>query len=313
MILTVTPNAAVDKTYRVEGFRLDRVHRPSIAHTVAGGKGINVARVYQTLGGRAVCTGFLGGVQGQIVKRALAAENLAGQFVPCDGETRLCIAVIDPETGTQTEINEPGPQINQLAVSQLHRRIQGLLSHQAFRFVVLSGSLPPGAPDTLYADLIAMARSFGVKSVLDTSGAALLEGLAARPWMIKPNRVELETIGGPAADDAEAIRRANALRAGGIEVVAVTLGAGGAILAVEDGVYRAVPPSVPFASAVASGDAFLAAFLWAWTHGESPQCPESALRMATGAGAANASVIGAGFCSRESVFANAEAAEVSRA
>ena len=146
MILTVTPNAAVDKTFRIERFCLDRVHRPSAEHTVAGGKGINSARVYQTLGGQATCTGFLGGVQGQIVTKALASENLANQFVPCEGETRLCIAIIDPIAGTQTEINESGPTVSIRSVSQLLRRVQSLLTQQAFDFVVLSGSLPPGAP-----------------------------------------------------------------------------------------------------------------------------------------------------------------------
>ncbi len=311
MILTVTPNAAVDKTFRVEGFCLDRVHRPAAAHTVAGGKGINVARVYQTLGGRAVCTGLLGGVQGQIVARALSAENLANQFVPCEGETRLCIAVIDPNTGTQTEINESGPEVSRRSVSQLLRRVQSLLSQQAFDFVVLSGSLPPGAPDSLYAELIALARSGGVRTVLDTSGAALREGLAAKPWMVKPNRVELESVidtasGPPPSVEADFVARARRLREGGVEMVAVTLGAEGAILVCEQNIaYRSTAPEIAFASAVASGDAFLAAFLWAWTEGAQPRDPESALRLATGAGAANAAVLGAGFCSRESIFAHA--------
>jgi len=310
VILTVTPNAAVDKTYRVEGFRLDRVHRPSKTHTVAGGKGINVARVYQTLGGQAVCTGFLGGPQGQIVLRALAAERIAGQFVPCAGETRICIAVVDPEAGTQTEINEPGPSIDPREVSQLLRRVQSLLSQQAFEFVVLSGSLPPGAPETLFAELVAMARSFGVKSVLDTSGGALREGLAARPWMVKPNRAELESLGGPLEGEGDLFERARRIQAAGVVIAAVTLGAEGAVLLCGDRSWRAVPPKVEFASAVASGDAFLAAFLWAWTCGERRNDPETALRLATGAGAANAAVVGAGFCSRDAIFLAAQAADI---
>jgi len=303
VILTVTPNAAVDKTFRIEGFSLNRVHRPSLTHTVAGGKGINVARVYQTLGGQAVCTGFLGGAQGSIVARALAAENLPNHFVPCQGETRLCIAVIDPTTGTQTEINELGPEITMRAVSELLRRVQSLLSQQDFDFVVLCGSLPPGAPDNLYAELIRLANERGVRTVLDSSGAALREGVAAKPWMVKPNRVELESLIGEPPGDLSACRtHAEALRKQGIEVVAVTLGEQGALLVTEQGCVKATPPSVEFASAVASGDSFLAAFLWAWTHGPSPADAEYALSLACAAGAANAAVIGAGFCSRESIL-----------
>ena len=273
---------------------------------MAGGKGINVARVYQTLGGQTVSTGFLGGVQGQIVARALAAENLPNQFVPCEGETRLCIAVIDPVAGTQTEINESGPEISTRAVSQLLRRVQSLVSQPDFDFVVLSGSLPPGAPETLYAELIGIARANGVRAVLDSSGAALCEGIAAKPWMVKPNRVELESlIGAPLGDATTRAAHARRLHEGGIDVVALTLGSEGALLVSDRGCLSAVPPAVEFASAVASGDSFLAAFLWAWTHGATPGDAASALRLATGAGAANAAVVGAGFCTRDSIFARA--------
>jgi 1-phosphofructokinase family hexose kinase len=307
VILTVTPNAAVDKTFRVEGFCLNRVHRPSAVHTVAGGKGINVARVYQTLGGQAVSTGFLGGVQGQIVSRALASENLVNQFVPCEGETRLCIAAIDPSTGSQTEINESGPEISTRSVSQLLRRVQSLLSQQAFDFVVLSGSLPPGAPDSLYAELIALATRCGVRAVLDTSGRPLREGLSAKPWMVKPNRAELETaLEMPLASKEERIVQARRLYESGIAIIALTLGDEGALVVCEQGCLHAAPPAIEFASAVASGDAFLAAFLWEWTYGVTPASAHYALRLATGAGAANAAVIGAGFCTRESILVLAE-------
>lgn len=313
MILTVTPNVAVDKTFRIEGFCLDRVHRPSSAFTVAGGKGINVARVYQTLGGQALCTGFLGGAQGQIVARALASEKLNGQFVPCEGETRLCIAVIDPTTGTQTEINESGPEISSRTVSRLLRCVQSLLSQQPFDFVVLSGSLPPGAPDALYAELIALAKQKGVRTVLDSSGAALREGIAAKPWMVKPNRAEMESLlGAPCIEEAECITQARRLCNAGVTIVALTLGADGAVLVRDqEPALMAVPPTIEFASAVASGDAFLAAFLWDWSHGSQPENTVGALRLAVGAGAANAAVIGAGFCSLESIQAYAACVSIS--
>ncbi len=309
MILTVTPNATVDKTYRVDDFALDRVNRPQETLTVAGGKGINVARVYRTLGGQALAAGFLGGAQGQIVARELEREGIASDFTPIAGETRVCIAVIDPKTGTQTEINERGPVVSSGEVDALRQRFSHLLSQQPFDYVVLSGSLPPGAPDTLYAELIETARTFGVPAVLDASGEALRQGVAARPWLVKPNHYELQGLLNRPMEtdlsDVDAAEAARRLQAGGTANVIVSLGARGAVLVNNAGTWRAVPPKIEFASAVASGDSFVAAFLWAWQYGESLHDPASALRLATGAGAANAMVIGAGFCTRASIFEQA--------
>ena len=311
MILTVTPNAAVDKTYRMEGFHLDVVNRPAQTHTVAGGKGINVARVYRTLGGLPIATGFLGGNQGAMLWRALQKEGLSCDMEWVQGETRLCIAAIDSTTGTQTEINESGPEVSPQEIGKLFDRVTRLLLQETFSFVVMSGSLPPGAPPTLYAELIALARSFKTPVVLDTSGEPLREGLKARPWMVKPNRMELETVlGRPLTDRAEALKAAQELLQSGIERVLLTLGAEGALLVDAAGAWFAAPPPIEFASAVASGDSFLAAFLWQWTAGDPPADPASALRWATGAGAANAAVIGAGFCTRESIAALARRTDV---
>lgn len=302
MILTVTPNAAVDKTYRVENFELDRVNRPSEEFTVAGGKGVNVARVYRTLGGEAVATGFLGGIQGKLLAKALANEGMPDAFVRVRGETRLCIAVIDPKHGTQTEVNERGPEVTARACKALRNRLQTLLSQHSVACVVLSGSLPPGAPDKLYAELTELARRNDTRVLLDASGAALREGLKARPWMVKPNRFELESLTGkPVQELADVRKAADSLIESGIGIVAATLGSEGALLVTADGAWRSLPPKIEFASAVASGDSFVAAFLWEWLHGECPGSVVNALRLATGAGAANAAVIGAGFCTRDSI------------
>ena len=306
MILTVTPNATVDKTYRVDDFTLNRVHRPQETLTVAGGKGINVARVYRTLGGAALATGFLGGTQGQIVARELEREGIAGDFVEIAGETRVCVAVVDPKSGTQTEINERGPNVSEKEVSALRERFSTLLRQQRFDFVVLSGSLPPDAPDNLYAELIETARAANVPAVLDASGEALRHGIAARPWLVKPNQYELQALlNRPTETEADALDAARELQGRGIATVIASRGEKGAILVCDSGVWQSVPPKIEFASAVASGDSFVAAFLWAWQYGENPQNPEAALRLATGAGAANAMVIGAGFCSRGSIFEQA--------
>ncbi len=311
MILTVTPNAALDKTYRIDGFALDRVNRPTSESTVAGGKGINVARVYQTLGGTARATGFLAGANGRIVARALVRERIQDAFVRVRGESRICIAVIDTITGTQTEINEAGPTISPASAKRLVRIIDAELATNAFEFLVLSGSLPPGTPPGLYADLICVGKAHGVRTVLDASGEALRRGVAAVPWMVKPNRVELESIVGRSVETmTDTVAAARMLHEDGIKVVAATRGSEGAILVTEGQGWCAEAPSITFASAVASGDSFLAAFLWSWTQADAD--PEKALRLGVGAGAANAAVVGAGFCSRESIYSCAELTPVTR-
>ena len=216
--------------------------------------------------------------------------------------------MIDSQTGTQTEINERGPSIGKRYIRELLRRVERLLSQTSFRFVVLSGSLPPDAPDTLYADLIGTAAKPGFAPFWILSGAALREGLRASPWMVKPNRSELETLLQVSIDTPQAaIKAAQTLyRRVYCRCCSCTQGAAGADLAFQGETWQSTPPSIDFASAVASGDSFLAAFLWAWLHSDQPANPEYALRLATGAGAANASVIGAGFCTREQIFTLAE-------
>lgn len=306
-VLTVTLNAAVDKTYRVEGFRLDRVFRVEAGRIVAGGKGINVARVLHTLGVPVVATGFLGGHNGAFILDSLKEEGIPGDFVWTQGESRVCLAVIDPVNGTQTELNEIGPQIQPEEVAALEAKLARLLPQ--FAFVTLSGSAPPGVPADFYARIIRMGREMGVKVVLDSSGDLLRHGVEAVPWMVKPNRAELSAIFGREPSDLrEAVEMAQRLRDRGIAIVVVTLGKRGAIWLSAEGCWLARPPEVEFVSAVGSGDSMLAAMLYAVIQGMSP--PE-VLRWGVAAGAANAAVFGAGFCTREQIESLVPRVEVS--
>src|SRR6266700_806871 len=122
MILTVTLNPAVDRSYRVEGFSLDRVHRPSSLYVSAGGKGISVSRLFRTLGGETTATGFLGGCNGAIIKRSLDSAGISDAFIRIRSESRFCIAVVDPRTDAQTEVNEAGPVIAPDELRRFRRR-----------------------------------------------------------------------------------------------------------------------------------------------------------------------------------------------
>ncbi len=295
-ILTVTLNAAVDKTYTVPGFALDRVHRPTETRVTAGGKGINVARVYRTLGSPATAAGFLGGQTGQQIGRMLAAEGIAAAFVPVSDESRVCIAVKDPIAGTLTELNENGPRVTSLECATLLVRLRELLPGCAA--VVLSGSLPPGTPEAFYRDIIRLAQDeYDVPAVLDASGEALVQGIEARPFLVKPNLNELAALG--IAPDAP-VRAVQTLRErSGAQIALVTTGGQGAVLASAEGVWRAVPPPVRVLSAVGSGDSLAAAFLWSWLRGDSFPL---ALRLGVAAGTANAMSDCAGFLDSQAVF-----------
>jgi tagatose 6-phosphate kinase len=295
-ILTVTLNAAVDKTYTVSGFTLGRVHRPVETRVTAGGKGINVARVYQTLGGQATATGFLGGINGNYIQQQLALEGIDDRFIRVAEESRVCIAVMDPLARTLTEINENGPNVTAAECDALLILLRELLPGSGA--VILSGSLPPGTPVTLYRDIIYMAQEqFQVPAVLDASGEALAQGITARPFLVKPNLAELAALDVPAREPAEA---AQALRAHyGVELALVTAGPQGAVLSGPQGTWLAVPPSVQVLNAVGSGDSLAAGFLWSWLRGDSSA---EALRLGVAAGTANTLSDSAGFLDSQSVF-----------
>ena len=152
MILTVTLNAAVDRTVAVPNFRLARRHRAVESRTVAGGKGINVARALSLLGRPVIAAGFVGGPTGTRVLEQLREESVLTDFTRIAAETRINLAVIDPTSGDQTEINERGPAVSPEEVKTLFERISYLAS--GAKICVLAGSLPPGAGDDLYARLI---------------------------------------------------------------------------------------------------------------------------------------------------------------
>lgn len=298
MILTVTPNASIDKTYVVEGFGVDRMHRPSKSTSTPGGKGINVLRVFRELGGNGVATGFVGGRVGDAIEEGLTTEGIPHEMVSVSEESRLCLKIVDPNNGTQTEVNEIGPLVSSNEVAKLMERVSELLSHA--RYIVLCGNLPPGVPISLYGDIIALAKSKGVKTVLDASEDNLRESIKAGPYIVKPNVAELSQLAGrELMTREEIISAAKSLKQYGVSITSVTMGRSGAI--VTDGVraWQAVPPEIQFASAVGSGDSFIAAFLYAIGSGGSLA---DALVMGTAAGAANATTYSAGFCSKSSIM-----------
>ena len=288
MIVTVTPNPAVDKTLIVRGFTPGATNRATIDRLEVGGKGINVALNLKRFGCDVVATGFLGGDDRYGIAATLTRAGIATEFVPVAGDTRVNLKVIDSSTGVETEINETGFQVPPDAIAALTVTVRHLAARASV--MVFSGSLPPEAPADLYAQLIALAGAQGVRTVLDTAGPALAYGIAARPDLAKPNRAEAEDLLETSLADEESLMTAAQRILGlGAQSVVISLGSSGAVGAWDGGMWRARPPALAARSTVGAGDAMVAALAYGLM--QSRSAPE-ALRLATAASCAAASALG---------------------
>lgn len=293
MIVTVTLNAALDRTLTVPTFQLGHRHRASAALVLAGGKGINVARALKLLGVPVVATGLAGGRTGTRIVEELTAEAILNDFVRIEEESRTSTAVIDPTSGTHTEINEWGPRVTERELGMWMEKLLYLAG--AAELVVLSGSLPRAVPESYYAEVIRELSRRDVRVVLDAEGDPLRLGLEAEPYLVSPNQREAEGIVGQELEDEEDFLMAlDALVEAGARNVLLTLETGCYALLRDDRRprrYRAVVARLEAVSPLGSGDVLLAQFLAARSAG---QPAEDALRLAVGAGAASISEVGAG-------------------
>jgi 1-phosphofructokinase family hexose kinase len=300
MILTVTLNAAIDRTVAVPNFRLGQRHRAVESRTAAGGKGINVARALRLLGRPVIATGFAGGPTGNRMMEQLRREAILTDFTWIAGETRINMAVVDPTSGEQTEINERGPAVSPEEVERFVERLRYLAD--GARICVLAGTLPPGAGEGLYARLVADLRERGVTVVLDSEGEPMLAGLRAGASVVTPNEREAEELVGQEFADRDD------LVAGLAELV--RLGAGEAAITRPDGCVAVVGSGperrivevrtrpLEAVSTVGSGDAFLAGYTAALYEGREP---EDSLAYAVACGAESTQHFGAGTVDRRGV------------
>ena len=262
MIYTVTLNPAVDKTIYVDNFTLDAVNRVSSIRQDAGGKGINVSMTIQQLGGTSTAVAFLGGASGSFITSALDEMDIPVRAFAAEGDTRTNTKVVDLVSHTYTDINEPGAAVTKAMLDDALAILA--LEINPGDIVVLSGSLPAGAPTKTYATWTRACRKAGARVFLDADGEALVEGLAAKPSLIKPNEVELgRMLGRELADDDSIIASAQELVDDGIEQVMVSMGGAGAIFVTDKGAYRLHQPAVEVISTVGAGDSVVAALAYA--------------------------------------------------
>jgi 1-phosphofructokinase/tagatose 6-phosphate kinase len=273
VILTVTLNAAIDRTVAVPNFRLGRRHRAVESRTVAGGKGVNVARALKLLGRPVIATGLAGGPTGARILELLTEEAILNDFTRIRGESRTNLAIIDPTSGEQTEINERGPEVATDEVDQFIEKL--LYLAQGASLCVLAGTLPPGVDPALYARLVAELRRLGVQTLLDTEGEPMRLGLRAEPAIVAPNVEEAEGAVGHEFNDADdlALGLASLLEMGAREAI-ITRPAGCVAILAEDAARHRyeveIDPLEPV-SGVGSGDCFLAGYAATRYDGASPR------------------------------------------
>ncbi|OLF55841.1 1-phosphofructokinase [Pseudomonas chlororaphis] len=288
-ILTLTLNPALDLTVQLARLEPGQVNRSEAMHSHAAGKGVNVAQVLADLGHQLTVSGFLGEDNPQAFEALFTRRGFVDAFIRVPGETRSNIKLAEQD-GRITDLNGPGPEVDEAAQQALFERLERIApGHDA---VVVAGSLPRGvSPQWLHA-LLMRLKALGLKVALDTSGEALRAGLAAGPWLVKPNTEELaEALGSPLLSvrtQAEAARR---LHAQGVEHVVISHGAEGVNWFSSAPALQALPPKVCVASTVGAGDSLLAGMLHGLlsTHGF-----EQTLRTATAIAAMAVTQIGFG-------------------
>ena len=298
MIYTLTLNPAIDRQLTVPSIEMDSVLRATASRADCGGKGFNVSRMVQQMGGSSVALGFAGGHAGEWLRDELQKREIATEFVWVASETRTNTSVVTPDGGAHLKVNEAGGAVSAENVASLKEVVSRLA--KAGDYWVLAGSLPPGVSAEIYAELIEMLQGAGAHVVLDASGAALKAGCAASPFMVKPNAFEAEQVTGL----SDPLAAAQALLASGVGNVVISQGGDGAILLNNDGTHRVSAPSIVEANPIGAGDAMVGGMVWALAEGKSLQ---EALQWGIASGTAAASLDGTDFGTLEQVTAFVEA------
>jgi 1-phosphofructokinase family hexose kinase len=293
MIITVTLNAAIDKSLAVPNFRLGRRHRTVDQRTMAGGKGVNIARTLKALGQPVIATGFAGGTTGTHIVEQLTEESILNDFVRIREESRTNTSVLDPTTGEQTEINERGPSVTAREIELFRDKLLYLARGAAI--VVFAGSLPRGVDPDIYASLVRDLERLDVITVVDADGEPLRLAVRAEPDVVSPNVLEAEELVGHefAGEEERSLAVAEIAALGPREAI-MTLPDGCVAQVLVDGQRRMkrarIEPREPVAKR-GSGDAFLAGYLAARYEG---RAPDQCLRFGVACGAESTARLGAG-------------------
>jgi 1-phosphofructokinase family hexose kinase len=298
MIYTVTLNPSLDTFYFVEDLKYDDVNRVVELKKYAGGKGINVSKVISELRGETFAFSFSGKFIGDELEEILTSQGIKTNFVRIQDETRANIIIRDKNKNTQTELNSPGPNIT---ADELNHLLDSIFAYKTPDFLVLAGSLPCAVAVDTYAKIIKRAKKENIKVMLDADGDQLKLGIKEKPFMIKPNIYETERLLNRKInrdDDKEIIEIAKSFVNDGIEIVAISRGPKGVIVAAKNEIINAIPPDVSVQSTIGAGDSFIAGFLLEFA--KSSNLVE-AVRLGVACGSASAMAGGTALCRKEDV------------
>lgn len=294
--VTFTPNPALDVSTSVDHLLDAHKMRCDAPRLHPGGGGINVARVLHRLGADVLALWPCGGATGERLHGLLQAEGVPDARLPIAGETRESFHVHERSSGREYRFVLPGPTLDE---GEWAAALAWLRQHRP-ACIVSSGSLPPGVAADGHAQVARVAREVGARMVLDSSGAALSAALAEGVWLVKPSLRELAEYSGSALDTRQAQQQAarRLIETGQAQIVALSLGAEGAMLVTAEACWMAPALPVQVASSVGAGDSFLAALVWALDQGHGAR---EALATAMAAGSAAVMVQGTGLCQPEAV------------
>ncbi len=291
MILTITLNAAVARTLVVPSLTLGHRHRAPESMTLAGGKGVNVARSLRTLDVPVLAAGFAGGRNGDAIRDGLSEAAIPFDLVEIEGHSRTSTAIVDPMAGNQTEINEYGPEVTPAETKEFSRRLEHLMEYATA--IVFAGSVPPNLDESFLVGLVRRARERGLYTVVDSPPSVLRAALKAGPSLVSPNQHEAESVVGfDFIEEGDSPLGLSRLVEAGATDACITSPEGHSYLTTGNGAVRARGPKVEAVSTIGSGDAYLAGLLAGLLHRN--LSPVEAVRLAAGCAAANAETLGAG-------------------
>lgn len=266
MITTITLNPAIDKTMIIDNFEAGKVNRELGLRIDAAGKGINVSKVIQKLGGESIATGILAGDTGMFIQNELDRIGIEYDFMMIDGQTRTNTKIVDRKKNLVTDINENGPWVLSEDLKGFERGIIDRLSEGSI--AVFSGSVPRNVDKEIYNRLINGAKAKGAKTILDADGELLIEGLKAGPYLVKPNIHELERIFSTKIESTEdIIRYGKKILEYGIEYVVVSRGEKGSVFISNNEIAVVNGIEVEAKSTVGAGDSLVAAIALAISRG----------------------------------------------
>lgn len=294
MILTLTINPAVDRTFQVDRLVFeDRAYIISQSQ-VAGGRGLNASRVIHSFGAKTFAILTAGGESGATIQELLKEDGFRSEVVPIRNRSRTNLTISDKQ-GLTVKLNEPGPSLDASELDALKKALEARIGKA--KWLMICGSLPPGVPSHFYNDVIQMARERGVNSLLDTDGDALLHGLEAHPTVVTPNHQEAERLLSRAlVTRSQFIEAVQLIKAMGAESVVMSLGSRGVMAANGQELLEAIPPRIDALCPIGAGDALAAAFVWAI---ERKRPFADAIRWGVAAGTASAELPGMAFADLE--------------